>query len=102
MKEKVNKRLEKTSSDYKKALIKKALGYDSTETVCEYVSDDDGEIKLTKKKVTKKNVPPDITALKILIEDMDKSVGQMSDEELEEERKRLINLLALSQEKKEK
>ena len=41
-------------TEFKDALVKKALGYDATEIVEEYVSSDEGEVKLTKKKVTKK------------------------------------------------
>lgn len=90
----VKKKTEKPSdSDVKKALIKKALGYDLTETVEEYALSDD-EVKLTKKKITKKNVPPDITALKILLVGDEKSVADMSDEELEKEKERLIKILA--------
>ncbi len=77
----------------KDALLKKALGYDCTETVTEYVSDEDG-VKLSKKKVTKKNVPPDITALKMLLTENDKDLSEMSDEELQKEKARLIKLLA--------
>ena len=79
-------------SDFKKALIKKALGYDYKEVVEEYVSSDEGEIKLTKKKVTKKNVPPDITAIKLLLEDMP-SISSMTDEELLKEKERLLKLI---------
>ncbi len=83
-----------SNSDFKEALIKKALGYDATEVVEEYVSGDEGDIKLTKKKVTKKNVPPDITAIKILMEDKsDNQVAGLSDEQLESEKQRLIKLL---------
>jgi hypothetical protein len=83
-----------SNSDFKDALIKKALGYDATEVVEEYVSGDEGDIKLTKKKVTKKNVPPDITAIKILMEDKsDNQVAGLSDEQLESEKQRLIKLL---------
>lgn len=90
----VKKKTEKPSDgDVKKALIKKALGYDLTETVEEYALSDD-EVKLTKKKITKKNVPPDITALKILLVGDEKSVAEMSDEELEKEKERLIKILA--------
>lgn len=80
--------------DLKEALIKKALGYDATEIIEEYVAGDEGEIKLSKRKVTKKNVPPDITAIKMLIEEGGKSVKVMSDEELNEEKQRLLNLLS--------
>ena len=77
----------------KKALYKKAHGYDSTETVEEYALFDDG-VKLTKKKITKKNVPPDITALKILLDGEIKPIADMTDEELENEKKRLMKILA--------
>ena len=92
MKEKTKKKTATSQSDFKDALIKKALGYDATEIVEEYVSNDDGEIKLSKKKVTKKNVPPDLTALKMLLND-DDDLKTMSDEELEKEKIRLLKLL---------
>ena len=90
MKEKTKN--QKTISDFKQVLIKKALGYDVKEVVEEYVSDEDGTVKLSKKKVTKKNVPPDLTALKMLLES-DKPISSMSDEELEKEKIRLLELL---------
>jgi hypothetical protein len=90
MKEKSKKN--KTISDFEQVLIKKALGYDVKEVVEEYVNED-GEIKLTKKKVTKKNVPPDMTALKILLDEREQPIERMSDEVLEEEKNRLLKLL---------
>jgi hypothetical protein len=60
----------------------------------EYVSSEEGEVKLTKKKVTKKNIPPDITALKILIEEENGGVESMTDEQLLEEYDRLLELLS--------
>ena len=84
---------EKTSSEkLKEALLKKALGYDLLETTTEYVGDESGEIKLSKKKVVKKNVPPDIVAIKMLI-DGDTPIEIMTTEELEKERERLIKEL---------
>ena len=77
----------------KNVLIKKALGYDSTETVEEYVSDNEGEIKLSKRKVTVKAVPPDMTALKMLMDDGTTSVAEMTDEQLEAEKARLLAAL---------
>ena len=81
----------------KKALIKRALGYDADEVVVEYSYDDEGTPKLSKKKVTKKHYAPDISAMKILIErygNLSKEeIELMSDEELKEERNRLIRLL---------
>ena len=81
----------------KKALIKRALGYDADEVVEEYSYDDEGTPKLSKKKVTKKHYAPDISAMKILIERYGnltkEEIELMSDEELKEERNRLIRLL---------
>ena len=79
------------------ALIKKALGYQTEEVVEEYV-ESEGEIKLNKKKVTKKSVPPDITALKILIES-EKQIREMTDEELQTEKERLLKILSAEQKK---
>ena len=93
MKGKGKRKKNVTKQELIEALIKKALGYDVTEVVEEYVGNDDGEVKLSKKKVTTKNVPPDMSALKILLDDSQKEVGQMTDEELEKEKIRLINLL---------
>lgn len=81
------------SKKIKKALFKKALGYDSTEVIEEYSSGEEGEIKLQKKKITKKEVPPDMTALKILLEEDFNDIDKMTDEELERERKRLLEML---------
>ena len=76
----------------KTALLKKALGYEAKETIEEYVSDE-GEIRLSKKKVTKKNVPPDITAIKLLLGDSQADITEMTDEELLAERDRLLGVL---------
>ncbi len=99
MKEKGRKKAKLDKIDFKNALIKKALGYDATEVVEEYVSSEEGEVKLTKKKITKKNVPPDITAIKILLENDDKAVCTLTDEELEKEKIRLLELLKAQEEK---
>ena len=82
-----------TDKELKQALIKKALGYDVTEVVEEYLSGDDGDVKLAKKKVSVKSVPPDMTALKILMDEQECNVSEMSDDELIKEKKRLLNLL---------
>lgn len=86
-----------SGAEFKAVLIKKALGYDATEVVEEYVSGKEGEIKLTKKKVTKKNVPPDLSALKMLLFESESSVEQMTDEQLIEERNRLLSELTESE-----
>ena len=77
----------------KKALAKKAVGYDAKEVVEEY-QDDEGTLKLTKKRVTKKHIPPDTQAAKIVLETIDGApVGNTTDEELAAEKERLIKLL---------
>ena len=81
----------------KKAIIKRALGYDADEVVEEYSYDEEGKPKLSKKRVTKKHYAPDISAMKILIERYGnlsrEEIELMSDEELRAERNRLIKLL---------
>lgn len=75
----------------KKALVKCAIGFDTSEVVEEYTVDE-GELKLVKRKVTRRDVPPDIKAVKMLL-DGETDIDGMSDEELEERRKKLIAML---------
>ena len=75
----------------KKALVRCAVGFDTSEVVEEYTMAD-GELKLVKRKVTKRDVPPDIKAVKMLL-DGEADASQMSDEELEERREKLIAML---------
>lgn len=85
---------EKTRREIENALKKRAVGYDTEETVEEF-SENDGEVVLTKRKVTKKSVPPDISAAKLLL-DMDEGetdLSALSDEQLKEEKNRLLKLL---------
>lgn len=84
----------KTKKDALRALVKKATGFETQETVEEF-ADLDGEMKLLKRKVTTKVVPPDVSAVKLLIElgEGERDISAMSDEELEAERERIINLL---------
>ncbi len=98
MKGKSKKKKVELKQDLKEVLIKKALGYDVQEVVEEYSSDGDGEVKLSKKKITTKYVPPDMTALKILLDENQKDTTQMTDEELYEEKIRLLYLLKQIQE----
>ena len=98
----VKSRKNVSNRDFKQALVKKALGYDVKEIVEEYVGGDDGEVKLIKKKVTIKNVPPDVAALKILLEDNDQSLESLTDEQLLEEKARLLNLLSEDDKKEQK
>ena len=54
----------------------------------EEFSVEDGELKLVKKKVTKKKIPPDIKAVKLLLDES----GEARDEEIEDERGKLLNM----------
>ncbi|MBO6263429.1 MAG: hypothetical protein IJ706_01890 [Clostridia bacterium] len=84
---------EKVYKDIEKALIKKAVGYDAEEVVEEF-ADDEGDLRLLKRKVTTKNFPPDVSAAKLLLDiGGSKSVEEMTDEELEEQKNRLLKLL---------
>ena len=84
--------------DINSALLKKALGFDAKEIVEEYATSDDGEVKLSKKKVTTKCVPPDVAALKMLLE-RTTPLSAYSDEELEAEKQRLLEIVRLSEKK---
>jgi len=75
--------------DIRNALLKCATGLSASETVEEFALDGDGQLKLVKRKVTKRDVPPDIKAVKMLLDER----GEPTDEELEEERKGLLKLL---------
>lgn len=73
----------------REALYKCATGLSASETVEEFTLDESGELKLVKRKVTKRDIPPDIKAVKLLIDER----GEPTDEELEEERKKLLIML---------
>ena len=81
----------------KKALLRKALGYDAKETVEEFSVDAKGLKKLSKQKITKKHFAPDLTALKILIEqfypNVNLKISNMTEEELLAEKQRILQLL---------
>ncbi len=69
------------------ALLKVALGF-SLEEVTEEYDAKDGELKLIKRKETRKDVPPDLKAVKMMLGGGD--YAAMTDEELEQERRRLL------------
>ena len=76
------------------ALIKKAVGYDDIEIQEEFTYDENGE-KLSKKKVIKKYISPDLSASKLLLEHFNSSIqdnySNMTDEELDQEAERLYS-----------
>ena len=79
------------------ALLKVALGYQVAEVTEEY-AEEDGELKLVKRKKTKKEIPPDLKAVQLLLSDGETELSKWTDEELEREKERLLQSL---QEKKQ-
>lgn len=83
------------------ALLKVALGYSVAEVTEEY-AEVDGELKLMKRKKTKKDIPPDLKAVQMLLGEGESQYATLSDEELEEEKKKLLEKLCLKKEKEKK
>lgn len=81
----------KTNVD--EALLKVALGYQIAEVTEEY-TETNGELKLVKRKKTKKDVPPDLKAVQILLAGQESDLTKLSDEELLAEKDRLLKELA--------
>ena len=76
------------------ALLKVALGCSVAEVTEEY-AEVDGKLKLLKRKKTKKDIPPDLKAVQLILEKQGGGGGisALSDEELEKEKQRLLKLL---------
>ena len=75
------------------ALLKVALGYQVAEVTEEY-AEVDGALKLTKRKKTKKDIPPDLKAVQLLLStDHTGDISSWTDEELEAEREKLLKEL---------
>lgn len=74
----------------REALTKCAVGLSASEVVEEFTVEN-GELKLIKKKVTKREIPPDIKAVKLLLDSQ--SLSQATDEELYAEREKLLKKL---------
>ena len=83
----VKKREEKVGE----ALLKVALGC-RVEEVTEEYAEVDGELKLTKRRETKKDIPPDLKAVQMLLAAKEDGAdyAAMSDEQLNAERERLL------------
>ena len=80
------------------ALLKVALGFQVAEVTEEY-AEVDGALKLTKRKRTKKDVPPDLKAVQMLLGENGGGMENMSDEELEAEKQRLLAALHAAEKK---
>lgn len=79
------------------AVLKVALGF-RVEEVTEEYGMEDGEMRLVKRRETHKDIPPDLKAVRLLLDGTNYSA--YSDEQLEAERVKL--LAALEQEEKKK
>ena len=83
--------------DILEAVVKRARGYTATETVEDYAVVD-GALELVKKRVTVKDVPPDMTAAKLIMDDG--GTDELTDEQLAIEKRRLLTELAESENEK--
>lgn len=76
-----------------KVLLKKAKGYAFKEKTEEF-SVVDGQVTLTKRKIVTKHTQPDVSAIKALLQMYeDCAVEDMTDEQLQVEKLRLLQLL---------
>ena len=93
------------TNEIEEALIKKAVGFLAEEVIEEFAIDETGNSVLTKKRRTTKQVPPDVSAIKILLSYFeDQSLHQlnaMTNEELLARRDLLLAKLQKVEEKKE-
>ncbi|MBR2052833.1 MAG: hypothetical protein IJ959_01620 [Clostridia bacterium] len=89
--------------EIEKALIKKAVGFQVEEVIEEFSIDENGNQVLTKRKKTTKNIPPDVSAIKILLAYYDEKtfdeLNAMTDEELRQQRDLLLHSLQKFDEK---
>lgn len=63
--------------------------------VIEEYAEVDGKLKLLKRKKTEKDIPPDLKAVQLIIEEQRgrRGISALSDEELENEKLKLLKLL---------
>ena len=80
-------------SEIKDALRRRAVGYVVEELTEEFVYTSDEGRKKIKEKIHKKEVPSDLTAIKMWHEFFEEKKIELSDEELEKELQRLLGEL---------
>ena len=87
--------LDELDEDTFKAIKKLVKGFCLKEEVNEYVLDDKGNKQLTKQKVSRKIVPPNVDILKMLFNKTETQVSfeDWSDADIEKEKQRLLKLL---------
>jgi len=74
------------------AIWKRALGGEVEEVSDEY-NIENGRAVLSKQRINKKMIAPDLAAIKLLLEEIKDEYEDMSEDELVSERDRLIGLL---------
>lgn len=79
-----------TKDDILDAVTKRACGYAAREVVEEYAFVD-GSLELVKRKITTKDVPPDMTAAKMALDNTD--ALDIPDDVLQAEKERLLKML---------
>lgn len=68
-----------------------------TEVTEEY-AEVDGELRLLKRKKTKKDIPPDLKAVQLLLESREeRDISLLSDEELEKEKQKIFKTINMKQ-----
>lgn len=85
--------MSKKKDEVFEALKKRALGHTVTEESEEYSADESGTLVLTKRKVSVKEIPPELSAIKLLMQAKRDEFDDMSEQELEQEKKRLLKEL---------
>jgi len=78
------------------ALYSLAIGSTSLEVVEEYINGEDGLV-LKSRKTNTKHLTPDLSAIKLLLAFSQDNYENMTEEELEEEKKKLLSLLTKSE-----
>lgn len=74
------------------AMSKKAAGYTTEESVEEYALVD-GEMTLVKRRISEKEVPPDVSAARFILEFMSDDAETLTEEQVRSEKMRLIKIL---------
>lgn len=79
------------NQDLRRAILRKAIGYEAREVVEEYSADD----QLIKRKISIKQIPPDLAALKaaLELEGRENDLSNLSDVELEKLKIKLLKKL---------
>lgn len=98
----MDNRFEEYKTKIEKSIIKKALGYNYKEVIDEYAIDGNQKT-LVKRKITTKNVPPDLSAVKMLLDEItkeQKDYSNMTDKEIVDEIKQVLAKLTQQYDKK--